>query len=642
MAASSDKKRKSENDDEESGKKSKIVKEIPKDVILSAWDHYRSYMESEEEADEENEPDFDELFEIINLLEPFVDPATEDPSISALLRDSYNKISASESMHFPNIESLLPVLLSMVYLHLGDNAITQGFEEDEVDAEDYLDKSLAYFPRNAAALALWANYQRTNMLATISEICSTYELAASSGNAIWKIAVEILAEEDDDNTDRDIHKEAVELLLLDGIAGAELVEEEGSDCDEGEDKIKKEKSCANEGKEVDESDDEEPEEIISTSAVEATSSFMSALLHSTMQHHDKAIAHLAKFDFSHRIHPNVWLAATDSWNEKEDSAQPSTSSSSIEKLPFEPKSFDGPLPDDLHQRLCKTFSPSAGFFRESDYQNRGYFSFFEDITTASKLNPRHLIDDVVLNYLLPRAQTAMPSESIVGYEFWAHTRPLNANLGHQLHFDTDEALLSQEKKVTHPVVSSVLYLTGNKDEHEQVAGSTIIFNQTPSSGLATKAYISHAQDKKFMIFPGSCLHGVLPCSGQESNRNEKTVERLTIMVGFWSRRVPDKMKDRHLYGPCSPLPEANTDNTWVSEIYQGYDSNSKKDAPANSNEKPGENDSHLLPSVSPAWEDISSHVKGNVEVKLDVPTVLDHRFFVKDAASCFRESLFRK
>jgi hypothetical protein len=627
MAASSDKKRKPETGVKESGKKSKVVKEIPEDVILSAWDHYRSYMESEEEADEDNEPDFDELFEILNMLEPFVDPIMDDTSISAL-RDN----KTSESMDFPNIESLLPALLSMVYLHLADNAITQGFEEHEVDPEEYLDKSLSYFPMNAAALALFANYQRMNMLATISDICSTYELAASSGNAVRNIAVEILKEEDDENTDRDIHKEAVELLLLDGIAGAELVE------DEEEDEINTENPSGKEGKATDESDDEEQEEIISTSAVEATSSFMSALLHSTMQHHDKAIAHLAKFDFSHRIHPNVWLAATDSWNQKEDaSAEPSTSL--IGKLPFEPKSFQGPLPDDLHKRLCKTFSPSAAFWSESDYQNRGYFSFFEDITTESKLNPRHLIDDVVLNYLLPRAQTEMPSETIVGYEFWAHTRPLNANLGHQLHFDTDEALLSQEKKVTHPLISSVLYLTGNRDEHEQVAGSTIIFNQSPSSGLATKAYFSHAQDGKFMIFPGSCLHGVLPCSGQESNSKEAPVERLTIMVGFWTRRVPDKMKDRHLYGPCSPLPEADTDNTWVAEIYQGYES---KHAPTNSNEKSDENDSHVLPSVSPAWEDISSHVNGNTELKLDVPTVLDHRFFVKDAASCFRESLFKK
>ena len=78
----------------------------------------------------------------------------------------------------------------------------------------------------------------------------------------------------------------------------------------------------------------------------------------------------------------------------------------------------------------------------------------------------HVIEDVVMNHVLPLAQSQLKPghDPIVGFEWWVHTRSIQANLGHQLHFDTDEAFLTQEKEVTHPPVSSVLYLTGNNSE----------------------------------------------------------------------------------------------------------------------------------------------------------------------------------
>jgi hypothetical protein len=112
------------------------------------------------------------------------------------------------------------------------------------------------------------------------------------------------------------------------------------------------------------------------------------------------------------------------------------------------------------------------------------------------------------------------------------------------------------------------------------------------------------------------------------------------MVGFWTRRVPDKMKNRHLYGPCGPLPDANDDNTWVSEIEQEGGCNSEHSKPSN-----GERTnitSEILPKVTPAWEDITACVEKSKGPKLEIPTSLDHRFFVKDASSCFRQSLFKK
>ena len=656
-ASREDSKRKLDHDDKIK-KKTKLLQDIPDDNIQSAWSHYRSYLDSEDELENGNEPDFDELNEAISLLEEWVEVSIEDVDIKSLSKCRNAKIA------LPTIESLLPYLLSMAYVHLGDLAITQGFEDETLgdNVEQYLHKSLKYCPMNAAALSMLANYERMNLLSSLRDICSMYELAATNAKALRDFAVSALSEEPCDATGKgteesgSMFKEWIELLILQGMAGAEFIgddedeemENENTDDDNknnngegafGDDEHKQNRKAIN-----GEGGAKEPEESeeFSTSDVEATSSFMAALLSSTLKLHDNALNHLTKFQFSYRIHPNVWMAATDVLLEKKTSKLSKVLPD--DKMVFEPKSFTGDvLPPHLYDRLCAVFSPGAAFWRESDYQNRGYYSFFEDITKESQNKPKNLIEDLVVNHLLPLAQESVPSDDIVGYEFWAHTRPLKANLGHQLHFDTDEALLAQEKKVTHPVVSSVLYLTGNKGQNKNVAGSTVVFSQVPDdSEVATKAYISQAQDKRYMIFPGCCLHGVLPCSGAKSAdsvaEKEIPVERLTFMVGFWTRRVPDQMKERHLYGPCGPLPEANEENTWVSEIEQGYGCN---DSPKCVSSTEKNITSNVLPSVSPAWEDISSFGSERMDMKLVAPPSLDHRFFVKNAPHCFRESLFK-
>jgi len=378
-------------------------------------------------------------------------------------------------------------------------------------------------------------------------------------------------------------------------------------------------------------------------------------------------------------------------------------------------SSSGVLPPALYQRMCDIFAPSSSYWKESDYDNRGYYSFFHDLpirrsgtTSKRSSSAKHnLIEAVVIDHLLPLAQSQLSSnddatttsnkqqQQIVGFEWWAHTRPIQANLGHQLHFDTDETLLSQgEKNVTHPIISSVLYLTGNDDDTStHPAGSTVIFDQTPvSKDAASKAWISQPCDNSFMVFPGDYLHGVLPCRGgsdddgggggggtitdttitttttattktteSNSDSSTSTIQRLTFMVGFWTRRVPDLMEERTLYGPCGPLPPAGDGlHTWVDEVVasvplplvvggQGVDG-------------------HALPCISPAWESIrddtndrtaddgsggecneadDGSAKMVVESKtttsssLEIPKSLDHRFFVNDPSNFFRESLFK-
>ena len=268
---------------------------------------------------------------------------------------------------------------------------------------------------------------------------------------------------------------------------------------------------------------------------------------------------------------------------------------------------------------------------------------------------------------MPLAKQSLPkavADSIVGYEWWPHTRPVQANLGHNLHFDTDESLLAETGDITHPIVSSVLYLTGGAD-----SGATIVFDQTPDSkDIAKHGWKSRPQDNSYLLFPGNMLHGVLPCPGKQSNKDPssqsnsndnpsdlleqwikkdsgkeqrgETLNRLTFMVGFWTRNVPEQMKHRTLYGPCGPIPSA-TDAAWVKQSQDLAVPNLTKAHP-NHDMKP-----LTVPNVSPMWdalpprkEEDTDDDKNNHPTALDIPASIDHRFFVKDPPGCFRQSLF--
>jgi hypothetical protein len=275
--------------------------------------------------------------------------------------------------------------------------------------------------------------------------------------------------------------------------------------------------------------------------------------------------------------------------------------------------------------------------------------------------PTNVMEQVIFEHLLPLAQQRT-SQKIVGAEWWVHTRSIEANLGHNLHFDTDESMLAQEGEITHPVVSSVLYLTGNDSQADtSPAGSTIILDQTPNSKNPAKTcYICPPRDNSFLVFPGDMLHGVLPCPGSkwsessvdvtissknqcelnwtvlptdESNAAAATMptNRLTLMVGFWTRRVPDQRKEQSLYGPCGPMP---VDSDWMKQLLPKV-----KKAAATAATPTTLSIPEVLQAVSPAWERIEPRSDESIPW-LDIPRGLDHQFFVKGAPQCFRDSMF--
>ena len=271
-------------------KKSKGDDEEEPSVVDVAWYHYRSYLDSTEE-EEDGGGDFDELLEVISLLEDVVPPKNNNSIVDDDFSSLKKCLDSSEeelSDKLRLIEGLLPVLMSLCYLQLGSHAIDMAFasteeEEKEESAlnkspEEYLTLSLQHFPWNAAAASMLANYLRMNALAPSEYICLLYEKAAKNAHRIRSLAISLL----EDETVVDDVKEWVELLLLNGVAGCEF---------EGED---------------DEEEEEEEGGVVSDSEVEATASFMAALLLSVLGKHEEAAVYLKKFGVTHRIHPEVW------------------------------------------------------------------------------------------------------------------------------------------------------------------------------------------------------------------------------------------------------------------------------------------------------------------------------------------------
>jgi hypothetical protein len=448
------------------------------------------------------------------------------------------------------------------------------------------------------------------------------------------------SQDEDDNDENDKGAKECETKKNNESFQNEFIEEEEEesvfDNNLANEKSFQNEYCEKDGEDEEDNSDEGSNGNFSASVVESTARFMCSMLWSMSGRHDRALNHLKHFPLTHRLHPNVWEIC---------SILPDTPAPETPPLLFQPE--DGVLPSQLYNSMVKLFAPDSPYWFESDYSNRGYFSFFMEHDKSR--TPQNLLEDVIVHHLLPCAQQVLnhmkeqglirdeEATEIQGFEWWVHTRPIQANLGHNLHFDTDESLLDQEGKVAHPILSSVLYLT-------------------------EKCWQGIPRNNCFLVFPGNRLHGVLPCSGSEQSdcgsptdkklpstqvllgswRTPCTSEtslphRLSFMVGFWTRSVPASMKNRRLYGPCGPLPPSTKEHTWVKEIQKGYE----KEHDLQRSNTPKTMVASALPCVSPAWESFEGG-KGNDDSSpaLCIPHNIDHRFFVRDAPQCFRQSLF--
>ena len=88
------------------------------------------------------------------------------------------------------------------------------------------------------------------------------------------------------------------------------------------------------------------------------------------------------------------------------------------------------------------------------------------------------------------------SQKVVGAEWWAFTHGWQANLGHQLHFDTGRKCSRIEWRGVGILRQLLCYLTG-----AGVGGLTVVFDQSLEMVRADFALVSHLVDDACLFFP---------------------------------------------------------------------------------------------------------------------------------------------
>jgi hypothetical protein len=574
-------------------------------------------------------------------------------------------------------------IVSMAHITLANALIEQALCHHAATrlyqrAHHHIQKAVSYWPTNPSALLGAANLERMGKLPNdyktdperMQSALDLYLAAAKMAHTTRQLALTLLNNDDLSNDD----KYLVESILL-SSAKVEPIEETTND----------------------DSHDDNEEGSYGASQFLVTASCVSALLASALGRHETARQVLQRFGTTKssspdhkivtRIHPAVWDAAAALGAKTKHSKDfaPATPTQGV----FTPRVFPNTVPDDLFDTLRYAFRPNAPYWEQSGYDRNVYYSFWTDwplprpkgsaATTENSYIVSNTVEHYIVAYLLPLIKTISPDhilDAMKGFEWWVHTRPHGANLGHQLHFDTDEALLDQDGQVEFPISASVTYL--NADDHEY--GATILFDQTPQTNQnATTAWINLPRAKSFLIFPGNLLHGVLPCMTHDNSSNsangttingkadEPKPHRLTFMVNFWSYRIPDRIKKQKLYGPSGPFPPKTRHHSWTHDICgEAYPQTVA--LPPDPIEPPPTNDDNGLVAVSPAWDHIDNKRQPKAGGaaddgdddgiaaewaidchELDAPLVfpasgsgINQRFFVTNAPEFFNSTLYEK
>ena len=130
--------------------------------------------------------------------------------------------------------------------------------------------------------------------------------------------------------------------------------------------------------------------------------------------------------------------------------------------------------------------------------------------------PVRLLFEQVIQHLrrfVPRGH------ELVGAEWWFRATATDTEF--PFHFDRDEGI---RRSIVSPGLATILYLSN-------AGGPTVILDATPSRITAPSVGIEvHPRPGRFVVFPGTLLHGVVP--GRPSRW-----PRVTLLVNWW-RSVP--------------------------------------------------------------------------------------------------------
>jgi len=430
--------------------------------------------------------------------------------------------------------ALTPLFISAVSFLLAEKAVNAFMENPFNDkgmeqVEEHCGTCLAYFCSNAAAWVLGANFARVSKKLNAAQIAAWYEHAADTADACRTAGIALM---ESTNIDAST-KEWVEVLLLNHAAGVESFEKmaeaasvasndvpEAARTSSGDVSKGSSKSSSSSGKGHRKTDTSlsltTGDDPWSCSSVEATARFMGAMLPSIAGDHATALVSLRRFPITHRLSSAMWTGENETAEQiatnSDGSKCSSESLSTMLANQTEPSSYKregGLLPSTLYQSLCQVFGADAPYWKESDSANREYFSFWGDLPKEGE-PPRNLVEDAVVNYLLPlvrRQLSADQATQICGYEWWVVSNPSDDDFGTKLHFEHDNALKDLYQKNIKPFLSSVLYLSG----HTPTSGASIVLDQTrESTEDAEYGYRNSPTENSLLVFSGDLLSGTLP------------------------------------------------------------------------------------------------------------------------------------
>eukprot|EP00747_Dinoflagellata_sp_TGD_P088456 gnl/TRDRNA2_/TRDRNA2_164008_c1_seq6.p1 gnl/TRDRNA2_/TRDRNA2_164008_c1~~gnl/TRDRNA2_/TRDRNA2_164008_c1_seq6.p1 ORF type:complete len:665 (-),score=72.68 gnl/TRDRNA2_/TRDRNA2_164008_c1_seq6:18-2012(-) len=354
----------------------------------------------------------------------------------------------------------------------------------------------------------------------------------------------------------------------------------------------------------------------------ATGVYMYALQLHRLGRYDEAVVPLQLLGTRLRISTYVWDALRDQHNWKP--SQANVSEGPVLRMDTRDniKVWHEAVPRLLHDSLLEAFAPGANFFWETGYNDlmTDFYSFSYDLSRPPTNTVEHLIQH--LKMLLPPTQDG---DHFRFAEWWLHSRPVGPGLGHQLHFDFDETSLETTGEVRHPIVSTVVYLSGGSR-----SGPTIVFNETIES-LKRKQAVSNGwlvqpQDGSCLMFSGDLLHGVLPDPVDESQSSDGSgwqssdpLQRTTLMIGWWTNAPRSRSRDYGSpYGAFCPVPLQSHSCQWPGDVAVELPRDWVPPPPL-----PAPDGAQL---VGPMWEMLGAHSRAMLE---DTPFI-ERLFFLKD------------
>lgn len=355
-----------------------------------------------------------------------------------------------------------------------------------------------------------------------------------------------------------------------------------------------------------------------------------ALILSQRGEHEAAAPLLRRFGYRLQLSPHVWAAAAS----PPPSAERATPRGPAIAAAGTVRMFADAVPDDLARCLQAAFAPTAAYWRETGYHTasseKRYHTFFCDLSPngASRAEGPSNAVEALIHRLFPLLSRA----DVTCAEWWVHTRLVGRHPGHQLHYDLEEGLLESTGRVLHPIVSSVVYLSG-----DAAAGPTIVLDEAlgcfSEDGRAAaqhgggggareqpagrhvcdepaaRCWLAHPLPRAFLTFPGHLLHGVLPVDapprGAERARAQPSEpdtgvgapgthrplsgaaddHRLTLLIAWYgedaragpakhtrgpgNERVGRGRRGVPGLGPQSAMPRLSRSTTWPRDLEYG-------------------------------------------------------------------------